>query len=72
MQEFKNEIHKLKINMKKAYMTPAVEVIKVDTVNMMATSSLGLSTNEVDTSIGGVQLGRELTNGVKDLDLLWD
>ena len=53
-------------------MTPAVEVIKVDTVNMMATSSLGFGTHGVDTSIGGVQLGRELTNGVKDLDLLWD
>ena len=53
-------------------MTPAVEVIKVDTVNMMATSVLGLSSTPVDTSFGGVQLGRELTNGVKDLDLLWD
>ena len=53
-------------------MAPAVEVIKVDAVNMMAISSLGLSTDEVDTSIGGVQLGRELTNGAKDLDLLWD
>ncbi len=58
--------------MKKTYMAPAVEVIKVDAVNMMAISSLGLGTTEVDTSIGGVQLGRELTNGVKDLDLLWD
>ena len=59
--------------MKKTYMTPAVEVIKVDAVNMMAISSLGLgTTSEVDTSMGGVQLGRELTNGVKDLDLLWD
>ena len=58
--------------MKKTYMTPAVEVIKVDAVNMMAISSLGFSTTEVDTSSHGVQLGRELTNGVKDLDLLWD
>ncbi len=58
--------------MKKAYMTPAVEVIKVDTVNMMATSVLGFGTTGVDTSMGGVQLGRELTNGIKDLDLLWD
>ena len=57
--------------MKKTYMAPAVEVIKVDAVNMMATS-LGFGSTEVDTSIGGVQLGRELTNGVKDLDLLWD
>ena len=58
--------------MKKTYMTPAVEVIKVDTVNMMATSVLGFGSTEVDTSSHGVQLGRELTNGVKDLDLLWD
>ena len=58
--------------MKKTYMAPAVEVIKVDAVNMMAISSLGFGTAEVDTSTGGVQLGRELTNGVKDLDLLWD
>ncbi|MBR5577114.1 MAG: hypothetical protein IKW22_07570 [Bacteroidaceae bacterium] len=58
--------------MKKTYMAPAVEVIKVDAVNMMAISVLGFGTTEVDTSMGGVQLGRELTNGVKDLDLLWD
>ena len=58
--------------MKKTYMAPAVEVIKVDAVNMMAISSLSLGTTEVDTSTSGVQLGRELTNGVKDLDLLWD
>ena len=58
--------------MKKTYMAPAVEVIKVDAVNMMAISSLSFGTTDVDTSIGGVQLGRELTNGVKDLDLLWD
>ena len=53
-------------------MAPAVEVIKVDAVNMMATSVLGFGSTEVDTAIPGVQLGRELTNGVKDLDLLWD
>ena len=58
--------------MKKTYMAPAVEVIKVDAVNMMATSVLGFGTTGVDTSMGGVQLGRELTNGVKELDLLWD
>ena len=57
--------------MKKAYMAPAVEVIKVDAVNMMATS-LGFGSTAVDTSIGGVQLGREISNGAKDLDLLWD
>ena len=57
--------------MKKAYMAPAVEVIKVDTVNMMAIS-FGISSKEVDTSDPAVQLGREISNGAKDLDLLWD
>ena len=50
-------------------MAPAVEVIKVDTVNMMAMS---ISDTEVDTSGHGVQLGREISSGAKDLDLLWD
>ena len=53
-------------------MTPAVEVIKVDTVNMMATSVVGFGSTSVDTSTSGVQLGREISNGAKDLDLLWD
>jgi hypothetical protein len=57
--------------MKKAYMTPAMEVIKVDVANMMAASARLFDT-EVDTSISGVQLGREISNGAKDLDLLWD
>ena len=57
--------------MKKTYMAPAVEVIKVDVANMMATS-FGISSTEVDTSTSGVQLGREISNGAKDLDLLWD
>jgi hypothetical protein len=56
--------------MKKAYMTPAMEVIKVDVANMMAASARFFNT-EVDTS-SGVQLGREISNGAKDLDLLWD
>ena len=58
--------------MKKAYMAPAMEVIKVDVANMMAASVLGFGSTPVDTSIGGVQLGREISNGAKDLDLLWD
>ena len=57
--------------MKKAYMTPAMEVIKVDVANMMAASARLFNT-EVDTSGPGVQLGREISNGAKDLDLLWD
>jgi hypothetical protein len=44
--------------MKKTYITPEVEVIKVGAVSMLATS-MGISDKEVDTSGDGVQLGRE-------------
>ena len=44
--------------MKKTYITPSVETIKVSAVNMLAASML-ISTTEVDTSEAGVQLGRE-------------
>ena len=57
--------------MKKTYMTPAMEVIKVDVANMMAASARLFDT-EVDTPTSGVQLGHEINNGAKDLDLLWD
>ena len=57
--------------MKKTYMAPAVEVINVDAANIMA-ASIGFSGTGVDTVTPGVQLGRELSNGAKDLDLLWD
>ena len=45
--------------MKKTYIAPSVEVIKVDAVNMLANSSLGISTTSVDTSIEGIQLSRD-------------
>ncbi len=44
--------------MKKTYITPSVETIKVSAVNMLA-ASLQISNTEVDTSEAGVQLGRE-------------
>ena len=44
-------------NMKKTYMAPTVEEIKVNVVNMMATS-MGIYEDEVDTSEEGVQEGR--------------
>ena len=44
--------------MKKTYITPSVETIKVSAVNMLA-ASLGISGQSVDTSVEGVQLGRE-------------
>jgi len=43
---------------KKAYITPAMEVMNIETVDMMATSALGISDEyEVDTTEGGAQLG---------------
>ena len=44
--------------MKKTYITPSVETIKVSAVNMLA-ASLQINNTEVDTSVAGVQLGRE-------------
>lgn len=40
---------------KKAYITPAMEVINIETVEMMA-ASLGINEKTVDTSAEGVQL----------------
>ena len=45
--------------MKKTYITPEVEVIKVGAISMLA-ASMGINDDkEVDTSGDGVQLGRE-------------
>ena len=44
--------------MKKTYITPEMEVIKVGAVSMLA-ASLGVNEDAVDTSGDGVQLGRE-------------
>ena len=44
--------------MKKIYITPSVETIKVSAVNMLA-ASLQINNTEVDTSVASVQLGRE-------------
>ena len=48
-------------NMKKTYITPSVETIKVSAVNMLAASTnlQMFSEDEVNTSEAGVQLGRE-------------
>ena len=54
--------------MKKTYITPEVEVIKVGAVSMLATS-MGISDKEVDTSNGG-QLGRE--DNTPSRPNLWD
>ena len=44
--------------MKKTYITPEMEVIKVGAVSMLA-ASMGVNEAAVDTSGDGVQLGRE-------------
>ena len=41
---------------KKTYITPEMEVMNIETVEMMA-ASLGINEDEVDTSEEGVQLG---------------
>ena len=46
--------------MKKTYITPSVEVLKIGAISMMATSLNVYNDSEsVDTSEDGVQLGRE-------------
>ena len=42
---------------KKAYITPAMEVMNVETVEMIAASVMSLNETEVDTSVQGTQLG---------------
>lgn len=44
--------------MKKTYIAPQVEVIKVGAISMLA-ASMGINDKKVDTSCDGVQLGRE-------------
>ena len=41
---------------KKAYITPAMEIMNIETVEMMA-ASLNTYSTEVDTSVSGNQLG---------------
>ena len=44
--------------MKKTYIAPSVEVIKVGAISMLA-ASMVLNDTTVDTSVDGGQLGRE-------------
>lgn len=55
--------------MKKNYVKPSVEVIKVNAVNMLA-ASLRMIDGEVDTSEENVQLGRE--NRGSSFGNIWD
>ena len=57
--------------MKKTYITPEVEVIKVGAISMLA-ASLNLNDDtQVDTGTDGVQLGRE-DNHTPSRPNLWD
>lgn len=55
--------------MKKTYITPEMEVIKVGAVSMLA-ASMGVNEDAVDTSGNGVQLGRE--DNTPSRPNLWD
>jgi hypothetical protein len=44
--------------MKKTYIAPSVEVIKIGVISMLA-ASMEIKDGSVDTSYDGVQLGRE-------------
>ena len=55
--------------MKKTYIAPSVEVIKVGAISMLA-ASMGLNDTEVDTSVDGGQLGRE--DNTPNRPNLWD
>ena len=57
--------------MKKTYIAPSVEVIKVDVANVMATSMAIVNEGTVvDTSVGE-QLSRELENSMKAWEQTW-
>ena len=55
--------------MKKTYIAPSVEVIKVGAISMLA-ASMGINDKEVDTSVDGGQLGRE--DNTPGSPNLWD
>ena len=56
--------------MKKTYIAPSVEVIKVGAISMLAASMVINNDTTVNTSIDGVQLGRE--DNTPSSPNLWD
>ncbi|MBR5576179.1 MAG: hypothetical protein IKW22_02700 [Bacteroidaceae bacterium] len=56
--------------MKRTYMTPSVEVIKVDVANMMATS-MPIVDGSVNTNNIADQLSREMNRSAELLEQLW-
>ena len=57
--------------MKKTYITPSVEVIKVDVANMMATSMPIVDGTEVNTNNVADQLSREMNRSIEMLNQVW-
>ena len=57
--------------MKKTYMSPSVEVIKVDVANMMATSMPIVDGTTVDTNNVADQLSREMNRSIEMLNQVW-
>ncbi len=55
--------------MRKTYIAPSVEIIKVGAISMLA-ASMEINNTEVDTSGEGVQLGRE--DNTPSSPNLWD
>ncbi len=47
------------MNMKKKYVAPSVEEVKIESVAMIAASSLKIYSSSVDTSKEDVQLGND-------------
>ena len=56
--------------MKKTYIAPSMDVIKVQVANVMATSSLPISNETVDANVND-QLSRELENSMKAWEQTW-
>ncbi len=57
--------------MKKTYMAPTMEVIKVDVANMMATSMPIVDGTTVDTNNVADQLSREMNRSIEMLNQVW-
>ena len=57
--------------MRKTYITPSVEVIKVDVTNMMATSMPIVDGTTVDTNNVADQLSREMNRSIEKLNQVW-
>ena len=57
--------------MKKTYISPSVEVIKVDVANMMATSMPIVDGTTVDTNNVADQLSREMNRSIEMLNQVW-